>query len=278
MIRDEIQSATRRLQAVSTSPRLDAELLLAHATGLSRGQLAARDDAELEPATAARFAALVERRQRGEPLAYLTGIREFWTLALEVGPGVLVPRPETELLVEHGLALLRDVGSPLVLDLGAGSGAVGLAIASARPDARVDLVEASPLALTYARTNLARLGAPNASLHEGCWFDPVTPARYDLIVANPPYLADSDPHLAGPEIGHEPVEALVAGPSGLECIAEIAAGAPDHLRPGGHLLAEHGSTQGAGARSLFLQAGLTEVATLRDLAGLERATIGRLPG
>lgn len=278
MIRDVLEAAVRQLRSTSTSPRLDAELLLAHVTGLGRGQLAARDDSELPPPTLARFASLLERRQRGEPVAYLTGAREFWTLTLTVGHGVLVPRPDTELLVEEALALVDRRGDARILDLGAGTGAVGLAIARERPAARVDLVEASPLALGYAQANLERLGLPNAKLHAGYWYEPLAGARYALIVSNPPYLADSDPHLAGSEIAHEPVEALVAGPTGMECIEEIAAGAPAHLEPGGYLLVEHGWTQGAAARATFAAAGLTEVATRRDLAGHERATLGRLPG
>ncbi|MBS0373212.1 MAG: peptide chain release factor N(5)-glutamine methyltransferase [Proteobacteria bacterium] len=275
MIRDALADAARRLASSSGSPRLDAELLLAHALGVERARLAARDDAALEPAAAATFAALLARRAAGEPVAYLTGRREFWSLALAVGPGVLVPRPETELLVEWALELLRGTTRPAVLDLGAGSGAIGLALARERPDAAVDLVEASPAALAFAARNLASLAIGNARLLAGDWFGPVAGRRYDVIVSNPPYLAADDPHLGAAELGHEPREALVAGPGGLEALATLAARAGAHLKPGGALLLEHGADQAAGVRALLGGAGLRTVESRRDLAGHERATAGR---
>ncbi|MBS0396960.1 MAG: peptide chain release factor N(5)-glutamine methyltransferase, partial [Proteobacteria bacterium] len=224
---------------------------------------------------AAAFAALIERRAAGEPVAYLLGRRDFWTLTLEVGPAVLVPRPETELLVELALALLADRRAPAVLDLGAGSGAIGLAIASERGDAHVDLVESSAAALALAERNRARLGLANARLRAGDWYEPVAGRRYDLIVSNPPYLAATDPHLAGPELRYEPRAALIAGATGLEALEAIAAGAAAHLVAGGAVLLEHGAEQGAPVRSLLASHGFTEVATRRDLAGHERATGGR---
>jgi release factor glutamine methyltransferase len=275
MSRAALADATRRLAASSDSPRLDAELLLAQALGIDRGRLAARDDAPLGPAAAAAFAALVARRAAGEPVAYLTGRREFWSLTLAVGPGVLVPRPETELLVEWALELLRGTAAPALLDLGTGSGAIGLALATERPDAAVDLVEANPAALAFAERNRASVAAGNVRLLAGDWFGPVAGRRYDLIVSNPPYLAADDPHLASAELGHEPRNALVAGPGGLEALAAIAAGAAAHLRPGGALLLEHGAGQAAAVRALLAGAGLHAVESRRDLAGHERATAGR---
>ncbi len=274
MIGAALARATRELAATSASPRLDAELLLAHVLGLERGRLAALGERALAAPAAAAFAALLARRAGGEPVAYLLGRREFWTLALEVGPGVLVPRPDTELIVEIALERLAARPAPAVLDLGAGSGAIGLAIAAERADARVDLVEASAAALAFAERNRARLGLGNARLLRGDWFAAVAGQRYDLVASNPPYLAADDPHLDAAELRHEPAAALVAGPSGLEALAAIAAGAAAHLAAGGVVVLEHGATQGAAVRDLLGRAGFEAVATRRDLAGHERATAG----
>jgi release factor glutamine methyltransferase len=266
--------AAAQLCAVSSSPRLDAELLLAAVLGLDRDRLRARQALPLDPAAARAFQALLARRLAGEPVAYLLGRREFWTLDLEVGPAVLVPRPETELLVEWALERLAGTVAPAVLDLGAGSGAVGLSIASERPDAAVDLVDASAAALAVAERNRVKFGLDNAHCLAGDWYAPVGHRRYRAIVANPPYLATGDPQASGAELRHEPRLALVAGPSGLEALGTIAGGAHQHLVAAGCLIVEHGATQGAAVRDLFAAAGLIEVATRRDLAGLERATLG----
>jgi release factor glutamine methyltransferase len=270
--------AAQQLRATSSSPWLDAELLLAEVLGVDRGRLRARLALPLEPAAASAFEALLARRRAGEPLAYLLGRREFWTLTLEVGPAVLVPRPETEVLVEWALERLTGIEAPAVLDLGAGSGAIGLALASERPDAAVDLVDASTAALAVADRNRRRLGVDNARCLAGDWYAPVRGRRYRAIVANPPYLATTDPHAVSAELRHEPRAALIAGPSGLEALATIAGGAGGHLVAGGCLIVEHGSTQGAAVRQLFVAQGLLEVATRRDLAGLERATLGLARG
>lgn len=274
MIGAALERAARRLASSSDSPRLDAELLLAHVLGVERGRLAAHHDRPLAPAEADAFEALLARRAGGEPVAYLLGRRDFWTLTLEVGPGVLVPRPETELVVEVALEALAGRPAPAVLDLGTGSGAIGLAIAAERPDATADLVDASAAALAVAERNRARLGIGNARVLAGDWFDAVAGRRYDLVAANPPYLAADDPHLAAAELAHEPRAALVAGPGGLEALAAIAARAPAHLVPGGCLVLEHGTSQGAAVRALLGHAGLGAIATRRDLAGHERATAG----
>ena len=264
-----------RALAATGSPRLDAELLLAHVLNCTRAALRTRDGVPLPASARAEYARLLAARAAGAPLAYLVGERGFWTLTLAVTPAVLVPRPETELLVELALERLPLGTTAAVLDLGAGSGAVGLAIASERQQVRVDLVEASAAALAVAEDNRRRLGLGNARGLLGDWYDPVGAQRYDLIVANPPYLALDDPHLASPELQHEPRAALIAGPTGLEALAAIARGAPRHLVPGGWLLCEHGATQGAAVRSLVAAAGLGAVATRRDLAGLERVTVAR---
>jgi release factor glutamine methyltransferase len=278
MIATELARGAARLAASSPSARLDAELLLAAVLNVERGALRAREAGMLSPPERTAYDALIARREASEPVAYLLGRREFWSLELEVGPAVLVPRPETELLVEIALAHLAATRAPAVLDLGAGSGAIGLALARERADARVELVEASAAAAAVAERNRARHGLANARIQVGSWYEPVRGARFAAILANPPYLAASDPHLETPELRHEPRAALVAGPDGLEAIATIAAGAVLHLEPNGIIAIEHGADQGAGTRALFASAGLGSIATRRDLAGLERATLGFRPG
>lgn len=248
--------------------RLDAELLLAHVLDAPRATVIARDDRVLTPEEQGDFERLLARRVAGEPLAYLTGTREFWSLELEVTKDVLVPRPETELLVEWGAAL----GGAAILDLGTGSGAIALALARERPQARVAAVERSAAALAVARRNAAAHGLAVEFL-EGRWFEPLAGRRFDLIVSNPPYVAEDDPHLA--DLRFEPRLALTAGADGLEALREIVAGARAHLNAGGWLLVEHGAAQGAAVRELFARAGFAGVETRRDLAGHERATGGR---
>ena len=270
-----LSMATGELQGCSDSPVLDAELLLGHVLGLSRALLRAREGEPVAATQARRFAQLVTQRASGAPVAYLTGRRAFWDLELEVGPGVLVPRPETELLVEAALAELRG-RTAAVLDLGTGSGAVALAIAGGSTTAQVTAVEASATALAMARRNADSSGlAQRVECLGGEWYLPVEGRRFDLIVSNPPYLAADDPHLAA--LAHEPADALVAGPSGLEALEAVVRGAPAHLRPGGLLLVEHGAGQGPAVRNLCAEAGLGEVRTLADLAGLERVTAARRP-
>lgn len=282
-VADALAWAVSRLTAVPrpalapASPRLDAELLLAETLGTGRASLAAHPERRLTDAERDTFRTRIERRACGEPVAYVLARRDFWTLTLEVGPDVLVPRPETELLVELALAHVRDVRHPRIADLGTGSGAIGLALASERPDATVVLVDASPAALAVAERNRARLGLANASVRLGSWYAPLAGARFDVVVANPPYLAADDPHLASPELGHEPRGALVAGGDGLDDVAALADGALAHLVPGGRLIVEHGATQGDAVRHRFAQAGLVDVTTARDLGGHERATTGRAP-
>jgi release factor glutamine methyltransferase len=262
----------RRRLAASPSADLDAALLLAHVLGCSRTALAAAPERELDEAQAAALLALAARRSEGVPVAYLTGRRGFWTLELEVTPDVLVPRPETELLVETALDELRTVARPAVLDLGTGSGAIALSIASERPDASVTAVDESGAALTVAADNAHRLRIGNVRFLQGSWYEPVYGLRFHAIVANPPYVAEGDPSLAA--LVHEPRAALVAGPQGLDALTSICAGAPAHLFAGGLLAVEHGATQDAAVRAMVIAAGLRGVATRNDLAGLPRATRG----
>ena len=253
--------------------RLDAQLLLLHVLGRApdaRAWLIAHDEDVLAPEAEERFLAMCRRRAAGEPAAYLTGHREFFGLALQVDERVLVPRPDTETLVEWALDVLRDRPAPRVVDLGTGSGAIALAIQSERPDANVEAVDRSEGALAVASANAQRLGLP-VRFRRADWLDGA--GTYDLVVSNPPYIAQGDPHL--PALRHEPGEALVAGADGLDDVRRIAAAAPAHLAPGGWLLLEHGWDQAAAVQSLLREAGLADVGSRRDLAGVTRCSGGR---
>jgi release factor glutamine methyltransferase len=259
------------------SARADAELLLAFVLGRDRAWLMVHGEAECAVGEVSRFQELVARRAAGEPVAYLLGRRGFWTLDLAVAPGVLIPRPETELLVEFALARIAREAPATVLDLGTGSGAIALAVAAERPRAVVVAVDASAEALAVARANAARLGLSRVEFLHGDWFAPLAARRFDLVLANPPYIADDDPHLAQGDLRFEPRGALASGPDGLDAIRRIAAGAPAHLAPGGHIAIEHGFAQAAAVRALLQAAGLREAASIRDLAGHERISHARAP-
>ncbi len=254
--------------------RIDAQLLLLHALGRSvedRAWLIAHDGDALPVPQAQAFQAACARRGAGEPVAYLTGEKEFYGLPLQVDARVLVPRPDTETLVAWALELIADVTTPRVIDLGTGSGAIALAIRQARPDAQVEAVDRSADALAVASANAQRLGLP-VHFREADWLAGAT-GTYNLIVSNPPYVAAGDPHLAA--LRHEPEQALVSGPDGLEDIRRIVAAAPDLLRPGGWLLLEHGWDQSGAVRALLTQAGLAQAGSRDDLAGIARCSGGR---
>jgi release factor glutamine methyltransferase len=270
-----LRDAARALAATSDTARLDAETLLAHALGRDRAWLRAHADDTPDEAGAAAFASLLARRAAGVPVAYLTGRREFWSLALEVTPATLIPRPDTETLVQAALDRLPAAADAAVLDLGTGTGAVALAIARERPRARVAAVERDPAALEVARRNAARLGLAVELLH-GDWFAPVTGRRFDLVVSNPPYVAEGDPHLERGDVRHEPRMALAAGRDGLAALRVIARDAPAHLLSGGWLVCEHGAEQGPAVRTLFATAGLAGPTTAEDLGGRPRVTAGRM--
>ena len=255
--------------------RHEAELLLCHALGHGRAWLFAHAGDPVEAGAAERFSALWRRRQAGEPVAYLTGQRGFWTLGLTVSPATLVPRPETERLVELALARLPDAAGVRVADLGTGSGAIALAIASERPRARVVATDASADALAVARANAREHRLANVEFRHGHWFAPLAGDRFDLIASNPPYIAEDDPHLQQGDLRFEPALALGSGADGLDAIREIIARAPAHLRPGGWLLLEHGWEQGEAVRALLRAAGMADVASERDLEQRERVTLGR---
>lgn len=254
--------------------RLDAQLLLLHALGRDahdRAWLLAHDDDPLDAAVLQRYDTAAARRLAGEPVAYLLGCKEFFGLTLQVDARVLVPRPDTETLVEWALACLPPDGA--VIDLGTGSGAIALALAHARPDARVTAVDRSADALAVARANADRLGLA-VQFECGDWLQCVH-GRFDLVVSNPPYIADADLHLDA--LAHEPRSALVAGADGLDDLRTIAASAGAHLRPGGWLLLEHGHDQAKAVDALLLAAGFTEVCSRNDLAGIARCTGGQWP-
>jgi release factor glutamine methyltransferase len=267
------------LIAACALPRLDARAIAEQASGRPRTWLIAHGDEAAGPAATRAFEALAARRRAGEPLAYVLGWREFHGRRFEVGPAVLVPRPETEGLVDAALERLAGVPAPRLLDLGTGSGAIAATLALERPDAAVLATDASAEALAVARANAARLGATGVGFALGDWWAALPPgcAPFDAIVSNPPYIADADPHLLDPALRHEPPGALASGPEGLDAIGTIVAGAPARLVAGGWLLLEHGRDQGAAVRDQLLRAGFEGVATLPDLQGLDRVSVGRRP-
>jgi release factor glutamine methyltransferase len=271
-IAENLQSGARCLDRLSESPRLDAELLLGKVLDLSRAGLAARCDQPVAADSERAYAALIDRRSKGAPVAYLTGTREFWSLPLQVSPAVLVPRPETELLVELALQRLPQGSCASVLDLGTGSGAIALAIASERPQARIVGIDVSAPALDIAIRNAHALGLSRIEWRSGSWFAPVRGERFDLIVANPPYVADADPALE--KLRAEPGIALCAGPKGTDALAAIAAGAAAHLCPGGWLMLEHGSGQAPAVAQLLAHHGFTGIRSHSDFSGKPRVTLG----
>jgi release factor glutamine methyltransferase len=258
-------------QALKALEAREARLLLARATGFSEASVLAHPERELPEEAEARFRGFAARRARGEPIAYILGEKEFYGLPLQVNPAVLIPRPETELLVE--LALSRRPAS--VLDLGTGSGAVALALKRHLPAARVVAVERSAAALAVAQRNALKLGL-EVDWRHGLWYEPVAGERFDLLVSNPPYVVEDDPHLGEGDVRFEPRSALVAGPDGLASLREIVALAPGHLNPGGWLLVEHGYDQDAAVRQLLDRAGLEAIHTWPDLAGIARVSGGGL--
>ena len=273
-VAETLSRAARTLAQRSESPRLDAEVLLGKVLGVARTALILRGPEPLAVDALREFQGMIDRRAGGMPIAYLTGTREFWSLALKVTPAVLVPRPETEILVELALALLPNTDERSVLDLGTGSGAVALAIASERPRARVTGVDISPAALGVARDNSHALELSRIAWRLGCWFDAVPGERFDLVAANPPYVAVGDPALDA--LAAEPALALSSGPTGLEALAAIAAGAAAHLKSGGWLLLEHGSGQSRDVAQLLEHHGFEHIRSHNDYSGRPRVTLGTL--
>jgi release factor glutamine methyltransferase len=274
------------LLRASPLPALEARILLGHALGWRRTELITRSDEPLDASLVARYRALEARRGAGEPVAQLIGAREFFGLDFDVTPDVLIPRPETELLVETALHALDGLARPRVLDLGTGTGAIAVSIAFSRPDARVHATDRSAEALAVAAQNARRLldaarpGGP-LQLTQGDWYTALggdSTLRFDVIVSNPPYIASDDPHLSEGDLRFEPRGALTDEADGLSAIRAIVAGAPSWLAPGGMLWMEHGYDQAEAVRALLGAQGFVDVQSERDLAGIERITGGALPG
>ncbi len=267
-VRSLLDEGAQRLARVADEPRREAEILLGAALRRTRAWLLAHDDERILDCDATdRYEALVTRRALGEPVAYLLGEKEFWSLPLAVVPGVLIPRPETELLVERAVSHLPVDAAVEVLDLACGSGAVALAIASERPNCRVTATDVSAAALAITKANVARLElGDRIEVLEGPWFAPVAGRRFDVIASNPPYIAEDDPRVETAVRRWEPAAALFAGPTGLEALDHIVAEAPLYLRPRGWLLLEHGDAQGEAVRGQLVRSGFDAVRTNRDLA------------
>lgn len=275
-----LAAGTQRLRAAlaqvpDSTPDLDAELLLSHVLSASRARLRSHPETIPDAEAAERFARLIERRAAGEPVAYLLGCKHFWTLELAVSPAVLVPRPETELLVERALALRLEPFAR-VADLGTGSGAIALALARERPLWQVTATDVSTEAIAVARANAAALGLDRVRFAAGSWFGALRGGTFDLVVSNPPYVDEDDPALTA--LAHEPRLALTPGTAGaLACLRELIRAAPDHLAPGGWLLLEHGAAQACAVAGELAARGFATVRSHRDLAGHERMTEGQWP-
>ncbi|EOU9561657.1 peptide chain release factor N(5)-glutamine methyltransferase [Cronobacter dublinensis] len=268
-----LKQAIHRLSD-SESPRRDAEILLGFVTGRTRTFIFAFGETLLADDELTRLDALLARRVQGEPVAYMTGQREFWSLPLEVSAATLIPRPDTECLVEQALARLPTAPCR-ILDLGTGTGAIALALACERPDCQVTALEIIPEAVALARRNAQRLGIDNVTVLQSHWFSALTDARFSLIVSNPPYIDGDDPHLTQGDVRFEPKSALVASNAGLADLDTIITGARRFLENDGWLLVEHGWRQGVAVRELFTRAGYHGVETCRDYGGNERLTLGQ---
>jgi release factor glutamine methyltransferase len=272
-------SVASLLQA-SDLPTIEAQMLLEHATGWSRTALISYSERNVEAKSALLAQSLFARRRFGEPVAYLTGLREFYGLMFQVSPAVLIPRPETELLVDLTLARLKKNPTASVLDLGTGSGAVAVTIAKLCGTAQVTGVEKSKAALNVARENADAIIDKDFNnqlqLILGDWYRPVGKAKFDIIVSNPPYIADADAHVSQGDLRHEPIQALTAGRDGLDAIRKIIDGAPEHLNSGGWLLIEHGYDQEQACAALLKQGGFNPIFCEKDLAGIPRVSGGQL--
>ena len=272
-----LERGTQRLRASlaatgpGATPSLDAEWLLTHVVGFGRARLRSHPEDPVEVQAAELYMRLIERRATGEPLAYITGRKDFWSLRLTVTPAVLVPRPETELLVERALALRPDEYGQVV-DLGTGSGAIALTLASERPGWQVIATDVSAEALAVARLNANALNLSRVRFLQGTWFEPLAGHTFDLIVSNPPYVPADDPAMSDPALLHEPRGALTPGPDGLACLRAIIEAAPDYLERDGWLLLEHGADQATEVARELVARGLRHVRSHRDLAGHERMT------
>lgn len=271
-----IADAVERLSHISESPRLDAEILLCRTIDMPRSYLFAHPEDELDELAQERLAGLLERRVTGEPMAYITGMKEFWSHELFVSPATLVPRPETELLVDLALREIPRKAEWEVLDLGTGSGAIAIAIAGERPMCQVTAIDVSEDALAVARQNVRALSSGNVDLAHGNWTAPVQERTFNIVVSNPPYVCETDQALL--KLQHEPQSALAAGEDGLDAIRVLAADCPAILEDDGALLIEHGADQASGVAALLKSHGWTDICCHNDLAGLPRVTVARRSG
>lgn len=274
-----LQDAARLTETLAINPgsaRIEIQCLLQHVLNVPRAWLLAHSERYPNETEQIRYHELLQRRLRGEPVAYLLGEREFFGIMFKVTPATLIPRPETELLVELALPRIPQQGLCRVLDLGTGSGAIALTLAHARPDIEVLGCDTSTTALAVAHANARQLAIANAAFIYSDWFEALTAQKFNIIVSNPPYIAADDPHLARGDVRFEPISALVSGDDGLRDIRHITAHAPDYLEPGGWLLLEHGYDQAAQVRELLQQAGFDVVFSACDLAGIERVSGGRV--
>jgi len=271
-----LADARKRLAASCDSPQLDAELLLAHVIGKDRSYFYTWPEHVPQRRLVLHFEDLLDRRLRGEPVAHILGEREFWSLRLMVTADTLIPRPETELLVEQALKLTEHTKPSSILDLGTGSGALALALALELPDTQITATDLSEAALAIARKNAHRHGLINIRFAQGDWYAALEEDEsFDLIVSNPPYISEHDPHLDNEDLRHEPYQALASGPEGLDAIRHILDDLHAHLSAGGWLLMEHGYDQGEKVQELFRHAGLLDVSCQKDLEGRDRITLGR---
>ncbi len=272
-----LADARKRLEETCDSPQLDAELLLAHVIGKDRSYFYTWPEHAPQRRLVLHYEDLLQRRLRGEPVAHILGEREFWSLRLMVTADTLIPRPETELLVELALELIEKHQPPAsILDLGTGSGALALALALELPNTQITATDLSEAALEIARKNALRHGLMNIRFAQGNWYAALQQnERYDLIVSNPPYIPEQDPHLETAELRYEPHQALASGPEGLDAINHILNDLDRHLSPGGWLLIEHGYDQGPQVQTLFRRIGLLDVRCQQDLEGRDRITLGR---
>ncbi|NMN91710.1 [protein release factor]-glutamine N5-methyltransferase len=268
-----LTSAAARL-AAGESPKRDAEVLLGFVTGKARTFLLAFGETILTETQLQQLESLLTRRMAGEPVAYLTGEREFWSLSLAVSPATLIPRPDTECLVEQALSRLPPGGAS-VLDLGTGAGAIALSIASERPDCQVTGIDVQPAAVALAQHNAARLNIKNVRFLQGDWFSPLSPTRFALIVSNPPYIDAADSHLAQGDVRFEPASALIAAENGLADLRFIIENSINYLQSNGWLLLEHGWRQGAAVRQLLQRNGFARIATCQDYGGNDRVSLGQ---
>ncbi|WP_449122026.1 peptide chain release factor N(5)-glutamine methyltransferase [Pseudomonas viridiflava] len=261
----------------SPTARLDAELLLAAALGKPRSFLHTWPERIVSTEAALAFSGYLQRRRTGEPVAYILGQQGFWKLDLEVAPHTLIPRPETEMLVEAALELVPAFAPTQVLDLGTGTGAIGLALANDRRQWKITAVDRVPEAVELAERNRQRLQLDNAEVLNSHWFSALEGRQFDLIISNPPYISEADPHLSMGDVRFEPGSALTAGPDGLDDLRTIISEAPAYLSPGGCLLLEHGYDQGPAVRELLIRHGFERIQTRRDLGEHERITFGCMP-